>query len=724
LRSLVLSMMLTLLMVSPSALALGIQPIKADRTISVGANDGVTSSKRLVSVTRSALVNGNVVANVTSFEAVRWQEKTFYAAGRYWLFYVDGDYPTGTNLPNCTVYYTTSVDGVSWTSPTSLASDLDENSGENVQVFLSDNGYLQAFYRINNELFYRMGTPEPNGSIAWVTPNWQLVFNANLVGKASGTCDFYAATDSNDYPWVSWGYVQEPIRLINASDTKMYVWKDAFNNGTWQTASGFPYNVGTGNYTNDFMVPLSNGRIYVMYFLDNPPSTGQIYGQLWNGTAWEPQETCTTSQVYEQYFGGYESWSRTAVADSNDKIDLAFLSTSLNLVFAQRTMSGGWSSETIVQSNCGDYSSPSFNLYNGNVRLFWINSSTTICYKRYVGGVWDTNPTPIVNQTNSEIAVGTTAYGTDDGRLNAFTMTLHGSIGLLWVNNQTATNTGQIMFGLFQPSTAPTYSNIGVNSTVANSPCTFSCYWTDGGGLSTFIFSTNNTGGWQNDSALSLSGTAAWANVTKTLNANVGAVVGYEWFANNTQGNWTTTGIQTLTTRALFHDVGVSNVTLSKTVVGQRYTLNFTIAVADLGDYAETFNVTAYANTTSVTSQNVTLPSGSSTGVNFTWNTTGFAKGNYTLSAYAWPVQGENDTSNNNFTCSVPVHVGVPGDVSGPTLGAYDGVTNMRDVAYMIARFNTKPSSTNWDPNADVNNDGICNMKDVAIAIFYFNQRE
>jgi len=528
--------MLFLLVISTLTLAFQLQSVKADSgTVNIDA-DGSAS-----------LISGNIVANVTSFEAIRWQQKTFFAAGRYWLFYVDGDYPTETSMPTSTVYYTTSTDGVSWTPPTILASGLSENSGENVEAFLSNNGHLQVFYRSENELLYRMGTPQTDGSITWATLSWQLVFNANAEGETSGTCDFFATVDSNNYPWVSWGYIQEPIQSLNPSDTKMFVWKDAFNNGIWQTASGFPYNVGTGNYTNDFMVPLSNGQIYVMYFLDNPPSTGQIYGELWNGTAWGPQETCTTSQVDEQYAYGCESWDRTAVADSNDNIFLAFLSTDLNLVFVERTMSGGWANETVVQAGCGDYSSPSLNLYNDNLRLFWINSSTSICYKKYVDGAWDTEPTLIVNETNSQIAVGTTLFGTDDGRLNAFTMSLDGSIGLLWVNNQTATNTGQIMFGL-QPQTALIFSNIGLSSTAANSTCTFSCLWTDAQGLDTFIFSTNNTGSWQNDSAVSLSGTVAWTNVTKTLNPTVGTVVGYEWFANDTDDNLASTGILTLTT--------------------------------------------------------------------------------------------------------------------------------------------------------------------------------
>lgn len=46
----------------------------------------------------------------------------------------------------------------------------------------------------------------------------------------------------------------------------------------------------------------------------------------------------------------------------------------------------------------------------------------------------------------------------------------------------------------------------------------------------------------------------------------------------------------------------------------------------------------------------ITLASGNSTALTFTWNTAGFAKGNYTISAYAWPVQGETNFDYNNCT--------------------------------------------------------------------------
>jgi hypothetical protein len=183
-------------------------------------------------------------------------------------------------------------------------------------------------------------------------------------------------------------------------------------------------------------------------------------------------------------------------------------------------------------------------------------------------------------------------------------------------------------------------------------------------------------------------------------------------------------GTYTAYYRAPVHAVAITDVTSSKTVVGQGYSLNVTVTVADLGDQPETFDTTAYANATTIYVQAVNLESGASTTLSFAWNTTNFAYDNYTISAYASPVQGENDTTNNTYVFDIPVHVGFPGDVSSTEPDVYDGIVNMKDIAYLVVKFNTFSEKAGWDPNADVNNDGLCNMSDIAIAIINFNKHE
>jgi hypothetical protein len=175
----------------------------------------------------------------------------------------------------------------------------------------------------------------------------------------------------------------------------------------------------------------------------------------------------------------------------------------------------------------------------------------------------------------------------------------------------------------------------------------------------------------------------------------------------------------------LVHDIAITNLTSAKTIIGQGYAGNILVTVENQGNFTEDFQVIVYANATETgTLSFIAVPPSNETSEILQWNTSGFAFGNYTLISYAPPVSGENDTTNNSFEDGVPLHVGVPGDVSGSIPGAYDGTVNMKDIAYLVSLFNTRPNSSNWNPNADVNNDGVCNMRDIATCVAYFNQHE
>jgi hypothetical protein len=148
--------------------------------------------------------------------------------------------------------------------------------------------------------------------------------------------------------------------------------------------------------------------------------------------------------------------------------------------------------------------------------------------------------------------------------------------------------------------------------------------------------------------------------------------------------------------------------------------MNFTVTAANLGNYAQTFNLTVFANTTIAVSQNVTLSAETFENVTLVWTTTGFAYGNYTISAYAWPVPGETNTTNNNCTGGWVI-VSIVGDITGPT-GWPDGKVDMRDVAAVARAFGSTLGSSNWNPNADLNDDGTVDMKDIALVVRNFGQ--
>jgi parallel beta-helix repeat protein len=163
------------------------------------------------------------------------------------------------------------------------------------------------------------------------------------------------------------------------------------------------------------------------------------------------------------------------------------------------------------------------------------------------------------------------------------------------------------------------------------------------------------------------------------------------------------------------HNIAITNVVPSKNVVGQGYCTSINITIANQGNTPETITVTTYANTTTLQTNILALENNASTTITLTWNTTGFAYGYYTIWAYALPVLGELNKTDNTLMDGT-VLVTVPGDVSG------DCLCDMLDISILADKFLTQPPNPLYDPNCDINNDGIIDMADISIAIDHFLQ--
>lgn len=104
-----------------------------------------------------------------------------------------------------------------------------------------------------------------------------------------------------------------------------------------------------------------------------------------------------------------------------------------------------------------------------------------------------------------------------------------------------------------------------------------------------------------------------------------------------------------------FRDIAVLNVEVSATQVYVGQTVKVNVTVKNNGDYAETFNVTAYYDSNVIGRQTVTnLPNGLELTLTFTWDTTGLEPhSNYTIKGEASIVPGETNLENNVFVDSV-----------------------------------------------------------------------
>ena len=160
------------------------------------------------------------------------------------------------------------------------------------------------------------------------------------------------------------------------------------------------------------------------------------------------------------------------------------------------------------------------------------------------------------------------------------------------------------------------------------------------------------------------------------------------------------------------HDIAVTDVKPSKTIVGQGLSAFISITIFNQGDYAETFAITAAYGSTSIgPAQVVTLNPSESTTIALLWNTAGVPKGPHTISAYIiTPISGETDTLDNTLTDGIVI-VSIPGDMNG------DYQVNFWDLLDFAPCYGQCECTPVWHANdcarADFNNDGCVNFWDL-----------
>lgn len=156
-------------------------------------------------------------------------------------------------------------------------------------------------------------------------------------------------------------------------------------------------------------------------------------------------------------------------------------------------------------------------------------------------------------------------------------------------------------------------------------------------------------------------------------------------------------------------NLAISTITTPKNIVGQGYIMNVTVVVVNQGSMIEEINITVFLNDSAFESLSSLVESGLSIVCTFAWNTTGFSKGAYMISAAVNTVPGETDTADNTLVGNA-VLVTIPGDVNG------NKRVDIFDIVYIAGGYGTKPPNSRYDPNCDINGDGDIDIFDIVIA--------
>lgn len=172
------------------------------------------------------------------------------------------------------------------------------------------------------------------------------------------------------------------------------------------------------------------------------------------------------------------------------------------------------------------------------------------------------------------------------------------------------------------------------------------------------------------------------------------------------------------------HAVSVDVVEPAKIIVGEGFSLTVRVMVNNRGHFSETVNVTVYADAAVLFTFNVTLTNNQT--ISIMWDTDGFVKGNYTISAHAKQVPGETYVADNVFA-DAWVIVAMVGDLAGPD-GWPDGQCDMRDIGKVARLFGATPVQPMWDSNCDLTGEIIglpdekIDMRDVALVASHFGE--
>jgi len=466
---------------------------------------------------------GNVLGTSTTSYSVglSFQRKTFYAAGRNWVFYCDGS----------NMNYTSSSDGgITWAAQTTIAAST---SGTRINVWYNGTYFSYAMTNgLAGALTYRQGTPNTDGSVNWSTA--EQTISAGVGGVTLGYPSI--TVDSSNSPWISYS---------NNTGSQYYVevTTSTTNNGVWTTAPGYPIVLANGSSLPGYsaILPLTSQKVAVVY----PNMSSYLSVQVWNTTAWSPPANTSVSMAITGTF---------SEVSQGDNVSVAYLTGAgpSNITYnVYSYQNNSFGTDLAIPNGTNVVSSPTLSIDTTSnvIYCYWSDySHYYIWLEKNVNGAWDSTPTLFQDETAAHFTNNALGFVTTSAFYPG-----NNTIGVLYSTKNSSpynvTFSSQPVIG----SQSPTYSSISTSIPVAGQIITFHVYWSDDYGVSGCIFGSNNSGTpinntWSNAWTSWVNPPKnAWFDVTLMLNATDGAVVQYEWWCNDTSNNWNATGLNSVT---------------------------------------------------------------------------------------------------------------------------------------------------------------------------------
>jgi len=168
---------------------------------------------------------------------------------------------------------------------------------------------------------------------------------------------------------------------------------------------------------------------------------------------------------------------------------------------------------------------------------------------------------------------------------------------------------------------------------------------------------------------------------------------------------------------SLVHNVAVTHVVPSEFQVYQEEIVSVNVTVQNYGDYNETTTLTCYVNSTSIGAESVDIHSAASSTSAFTWNTSGFPRGNYLITVNASIVDGEAYVDDNTETYDT-VRVKLLGDIDD------NAIVDASDLSTLSDAYGSASGNPRWHEESDMNGDDKISILDLFALSKNYGQTE
>ncbi len=347
--------------------------------------DGITYPFAALTVKSDTVISTYVDSGGEAFPVrVPHQRQCFYAAGLYWMFFCM--YNSGIDLR-----HTSTADGKIWGPTLSIGSVPIADAGWDVHYDPSANVVhvvkpIQTGGIIFQDgLYYRRGTTNANGTIAW-DADWQT---AIAVGQPCGDGKLIVGTDG-----AVW---------FGQSNLDAYIHKNTAVDGTWSEPAGFPVQLtATGDLRVPIVAPLAAGGVYAVVYQYGTET--QALGYYSDGSStFNADGAITVSNVEVTSVGSAVSCI-DAGGLGDGVVHICYITSAGAVMYRQRSALGIWAAEVTLSDNSrvtAAESSPRISFgAAGEIYVTWSDSANDcIWLAKYNGAAW-ASPVQIVSSAN------------------------------------------------------------------------------------------------------------------------------------------------------------------------------------------------------------------------------------------------------------------------------------------------------------------------------------